>query len=196
MSKKLALDTSIALEFRSLVHGGPGLPALLEDRITDGEFYVWVPDEVTSVDTRRLREDIFYPASFDVDPVRMQTIGEFLTCEINGLVIADTYDELSDPKPDWFRSLEWFSFAMQASPPRLFPFLRKERYHEKTYSDLFRAASPYPTTVMLTSITDPLGLASGMDLNSHAGVLHELLDRVRQLMVGVFDERSMLVWSR
>jgi hypothetical protein len=196
MSKNLMFDASVALEFRRLVHGGPGLPALLEDRITDGEFYVWVPDEVTSVDTRRLREDIFYPASFDVDPVRMQAIGEFLTCEMNGLVIADTYHELSHPKPDWARSLEWFSFARQPGPPRLFPFLRKERYNVKTYSDLFGAASAYPTTVMLTSITDPLDLASGMDLNSHAGVLHELLDRVRQLMVGVFDERSMLVWSR
>ena len=196
MSKKLLLDNSVAVEFRRMCARGPGLPALLEDRITDSEFYVWVPEDVSSVDTRRLREDIFYPGSFDVDPMLMQAIGEFLASEPNGVVVADTYQDLAEPKPDWFNSLEWFSFARESSPPRIFPFLRKDRYNAEAYATLLRAASPYPTTITLTSVGDPQSLTCGIDLNSHPMVLHELLDRVRQVMVGVFDERSMLVWSR
>ena len=69
---------------------GPGLPALLEDGITDGEFYVWVPEDVSSVDTRRLREDIFYPGYFDVDPMLMQAMGELLASEPNGVVVGET----------------------------------------------------------------------------------------------------------
>jgi len=126
----------------------------------------------------------------------MQDIGEFLTGEANGLIIADTYHELSRPNPNWSGSLEWFSFKRQPGPHQLFPFLRKKHYNVQTYSALLGAATPYPTTIMLTSIANPLTLACGMDLNSHPQVLDELLERVRQLMVGVFDERSMLVWRR
>lgn len=197
MSKKLFLDSAVVPEFRWFVHGGLGLGIHLQDRIVGGEFYVWVPDEFTSIDQTRFQQDIFSPIRFNVDPARMQAISEFLDSEPNGVVIADTSREVSEPRLERFRLLEWFSVRNPAiNKTYLCVFLRKEQFNAESYRALMAESSAYTTTLTLTSVTSPERLVSGMDLNTHPDVLQELLDRVKQVMVGVFDEMSMLVWHR
>jgi hypothetical protein len=198
MPKALPLAESVLVNFRELLRGSLGLGSHLENRVTDGKLWVWVPEVLTSIDPRRLREDIFYPETFDVDPVRKEAIRNFLSVEPAGLVIADTAYEPSEARPDRLDSMEWFSLhpAYNPSKIRVCVFVRGPEFSDASYDALVGAASPYPTTLVLTALPDSSELRSGVHLDPPSQILQNLLDRVQSVMVGVFDELSMMVWSK
>jgi hypothetical protein len=198
-TKKRVLNAAVGDDFREFLRGSMCLGRLLENRMSGGQFWVWMPDAVTPIDTKRFREDIFYPTPFDVKPSLKRHLSNFLMSEPNAIVIADTFRDLSEPKPDWFSSLEWFAMRnplLRSGEVCLCAFLRGDHYNADLLDRLTRSASPYPTTLTLTSLRRSETLQSGMDLALHPEVLQELLDRVCEVMVGVFDESSMLVWTR
>lgn len=198
MARTLSLDVSVLGTFRDLLRGSLGLGSYLVDRLDDGELSVWVPEGVTVVEPKRLREDVFYPESFDIEEVRKETIRRFLNTEPDGLVIADTAYRPTDPTPDYFREIETFSLAPMYDPGqrRLCVFARGPQLSEAAYDALLRAASPYPTTLTVTSLREGAGLSPGVHLNAQSEVLQAIINRTKGLMVGVFDESSMMVWSK
>src|SRR6266566_4444262 len=157
MAKAMALDESVLVNFCDVLKGSLGLGSHLRDRVADGQLWVWVPEALTSIDPRRLREDIFYPETFDVDPTRKDAIRSFLSLEPNGLVIADTFYEPSKSKPDYFGNIEWLSLCptYDLGKIRICVFARGPQLSDASYDALMVAASPYPTTVVFTSL--PVG---------------------------------------
>jgi hypothetical protein len=198
MAKALGLDASVLVNFCDVLKGSPGLGSHFRYRVADGQLWVWVPEALTSIDPRRLREDIFYPETFDVDPIRKDEIRSFLSSEPNGLVIADTFYEPSKSKPGHFVDLEWFSLCPTYDPSqiRVCVFVRGPQLSDASYDALMAAASPYPTTVVCTSLPVGSDLASGIHLDMHSQILENLLHRTQIVIVGVFDELSMMGWSK
>ena len=158
---------------------------------------MWAPDTFASIDPASLNDDVFYPNPFDVSAVATESISDFLASEPNALVIADTFREPSDMGAASLGALKWFSVTSpSAGEKRVCVFCRSTDFNSESYAKLLGEASPYTTTIVVTSLRHPELLTCGMDLDEHPQLLDELLARTAQVMLGVFDERSLFVWKR
>jgi len=68
--------------------------------------------------------------------------------------------------------------------------------NRQLYPEVERVSSPYPTTIVLTSLPDGLAIRCGGDYAIDSEIIQSLVTRVEHILLGVFDERSMMVWSR
>lgn len=172
-------------------------PTLAERELVPCTLKVWVPEKITEIEPSALDRDFAgYRAPFTVRDALFALLTAHLHAEAGGVVIADTSRSLSDPWPDWLRDVTWFSCSSPsgATRHRVCVLVDSRNATPEGYARLVRAASPYPTVLTLTSLPQDFAIRSGEHLEEDR--LRTLLDRVAQILVGVFDERSMMIWTR
>ncbi len=137
-----------------------------------------------------------YRQPFAVREAVFSLLTDHLQAERGGVVIADTSRSPSDPQPDWFEGLTCFSCGSPrgGTHARVCVLVDGQNATPENYARLLRAASPYPTVLTLSSLPPNLAIHSGEHLEGIR--LQALLDRLARILVGVFDERSMMIWTR
>jgi hypothetical protein len=192
--KAIQLENNAIPLFRERLRGSLGLGPYLEQHIAGGSLWVWAPEVSTPIDLGRLNEDIFYPASTDLESTLTNALLRHFKTDPSAVLVADTAYRLEHVRPD---SLQWFSLDSFHDPGqrRICAFLTGAAADEKAVEELVAVASPYPTTLVFTSLTHAADLTRGVYLDPRNAVLQDLVQAVKHVLVGVFDERTMLIWS-
>lgn len=196
MPKLVCLDTEFIAPFRRKLHGGLGLGWRLSERkLTPCTLAVWLPDDLTTAPLNLDYDFERWERPFDIRKELFSVLDAHLR-EPGAVVIADTSRGSCGPRPQWFDQLTWFT--CEPLPPaaelRMCAVVEHSRASDQVFEILLREASPYATVLTLSSLPAGVHLGSGDHLD--AGQLEALMDRVERILVGVYDERSMMLWTR
>lgn len=201
MAKHLPLDESWWTPFNDLLGASPtfGPLAIDSEMLGKGTLQAWVPEGMNSLPSRNLLSDIDYQESFGVWESLVQSFSCHLEQGARRLIIADTRNSQPLFPAKWETlELSWFICqslrASTASNACL--YLTERQNAEEKFDHLMSFAGGYPTVITLTSLPPDTTITPGDYLALDAPVLASLVARIERIFVGIFDERSYMVWSR
>jgi hypothetical protein len=197
MTKLLCLDSTFLEAFRRKLRGGTVLGHVLAQRgLVPCTLAVWVHESMTSIRPPDLDHDfVDYELPFNIRNELFAVLDAHLR-RPGAIVIADTTRHPSAARPADFQELTWFSCnpAKPVTEPYMCAVLAGPQAGVQAYERLLREASPYTTVLTLTTLPPGMAIRSGDHLD--LAQIDVLLGRVDHILVGAFDERSMILWSR
>lgn len=200
MAYLFPLNESFFPEFESVLGGGMLFGPLLNNKggLRDGTLSVWVSKEVGEILPGQWRTDIFWPHPFHYKQELYAFIDRFFGRDRNGIMVTDTSLSPSmDNNQEYLQGLEWFSCDSPRKKEKqvIAAYVTSQSAEHNRYDDLLGVAWPYPTTILLTSLPPGHQLRNGAYYGINSDIIRHLLERVSHVLVGVFDERSMAVWT-
>lgn len=199
MAKVLKLEKQWLAQFTESLAASPaiGRLALQAISLTTGQLEVWVPDVMASLPPQELQQDYLqYEESFGVDEAIYSYFDQHLRNERNKLAIADTHRSVVGEQEKI--EVSWFLLNPPSQPERIqvCAYISGSDASPGAYDSFLNEASPYPKTIVLTSLDPKFTLSSGDYLSSESPVLKSLMLNVEHILLGVFDERSFMIWTR
>ena len=199
MAKLISLNESFIPEFESMLGGGMIFGSLLIKRdLGDGSLSAWVSERIGEISPHQLRTDIFWPHPFKYNQELYVFFDRFFEKNRNGILVADTPLTPSMPNNQKFlKGLEWFSCdgPWKEYKQRITVYVTSQSAEHNRYKNILGVAWHYPTTILLTSLPPDQGLRNEAHYGIDSETIRHLIERVDHIMLGIFDERSMAVWT-
>jgi len=203
MAKLLDLPPSYLPSFLDILSGGLTLGQLLYtgNFWQEGSLSVWVPDHLTSLASSDFQTDPFFPEIYGLT----EPVAPFLKQRLSGLteawVFGETFYSASyyEKLGTHEKELLWFALDRPGKPDDdacLCVSLKGSRgVTEEQCDELLRECSGYPTVLAVSSPTADLPVRKGTaPLIDHETLKSSI--RPQHVLVGVFDEMSLMMWSR
>jgi hypothetical protein len=197
-SKNLALDNSFLPAFKRRLVGSLVMGDLLVDKpLQDGHLSVWVPHDRGSIRLEDLDNDIFYPSGFSFVEDLYEFLDNYFVTYPLGLLVAVTSREES-----WDNSimgdLPWFSCDLSdGSPERpILAYLSSQNAHHDMYGMVDSWSARYPKSWVLSSMSNSYEIKSHECYKYSSELVTTIIETIDHILIGVFDETSMMVWSR
>ncbi len=202
MAKLLDLPPSYLPSFLDILSGGLTLGQLLYtgDFWQEGSLSVWVPDHLTSLPLSDFQRDPFFPEIYGltepVAPFLKQRLLELPEAWVFGETSysASYYEELGSDK----EAFAWLAVDNPVKPDETdlcVSLHGSQNVTDKQCSRLLDTCDGYPTVVVVSSPTADFAVQSG----APSFVDHETVKTLmfpQHVLVGVFDEMSLMMWSR
>lgn len=198
MVKQLQLDQKWFGPFIDLLNAAPTFGPLMVNSglLQSGRLETWVPAEVDALPSQDLGSDFFYGQPFDPWNNLCECFNRHLAKGPNQLIIADTRSRAMPLNMGPNLS----SFTCQSPhnyrEHQVCLYLTSRTSSGAAFDDLTAFAGWYPRMFTLTSVPahDDLSLNESVTLDSPS--LADLVLRAEQVLAGVFDERSYILWTR
>jgi hypothetical protein len=203
MVKRRALDSSFLLHFRQRLQDGLAFGPLLANVVdlTGGTLSVWAPDALATIQPDDLQTDVFH--GFHGGTEILREIGLYIASRINDrtewLLLGETFHTPSSPPPnkDKIRFI-WPVVASAVTP--------NDKYlgvctvtpgiDWKRWEAFAKELKPYPSIAMIAKPPTSIELKPGEFPELAGEQLDDLLLSAQYILVGVFDDISMILWER
>ena len=195
------LDSSFRPRFSELVSGGLSFGPLLAQatNLAEGSLSLWAPDDVKPIAPENLLTDIYFELPYDPNP----DIARYLAARLNGhgpwLFLGETDDfESQQISPEVSRRYIWpvVESAVPAHDNYLCLGFIENKLTEEAWDGFVRTMKRYQLVAMIAKVSGDLAWKPG-DFPELAGKqLEDLLKSAQFILVGIFDEMSMMLWER
>lgn len=214
MIQKRVLDGSYLPNFRQLLFDGlafgPLLPRLID--LEKGALSVWVPESLPAVLPSQLETDVFH-GLHGVAEIRRE-VGLYLGSRIDDgtdwLLLGETYHLATEPPPEKDRERFIWATVSSALPvyvgrdspiaPAVHKFrsvcMRTRGIDLEGWDSFTKKLKEYPSIALIARPPADLDLKSSEFSELAGEPLFKLLRSTHYILVGVFDEMSMMLWER
>jgi hypothetical protein len=198
MSTFTLLDNSLISAFTSRLQNSIALGEIFRHKsFESGHLRIWVPPEYAVIDSTQLDYDIFYPNKISFENELYEFLDSYFSNTPHGLLIA-----ASPREPQWDNSIlgdtAWFSTdsSRNSSDKSIMLYLKSEKADHNMYNQLKRWSSSYQSAWALSSMTNGPEINTGKYYDINSNEIQTIIKTVDHILLGVFDERSMMVWSK
>lgn len=198
----LNLDPLFFPYFQGLLRDGLTLGPRIADLIdlSTGSLSVWVTDEIKSIEPKDLQTDIFYPVKKDKLKYDIPNFLASILSENTSLILIGETDRFSNELPPVHDTVRFPWLIVSSSVPAYEKFLCVCFVNAvigwETW-DAFRSElKQYPSIILVVDRPSHLLLTPGEFVKLEDTQLKDLLRCTKYILVGIFDEMSMMLWKR
>ena len=196
-----SLDSSFLPHFQEMLERGftlgPRVANLID--LSNGSLNVWMPKEITTISPKDLSTDINYPKPWESKTEICKYLVSVLPKDSSTLLLGETHRFVNE-KPPLQEAMHFAWLIVSSSIPAYDRFLCVCSINlvidHQTWSDFRREIKLYPSIVVIAKQPADLALTRGEFNELEENRLTALLEGTQYVLVGVFDEMSMIVWAR